>query len=108
MSVLRSCTWCGKEFTPSRSDGLFHSASCKQAYWRWKHKLNLLYHNIYSAITEIEAYLEHENTRNEAENVLGEVANRLADIGFLASIEQMALPVEAYTISNQLGVEENE
>jgi hypothetical protein len=107
MSVLRACVWCGKEFQPSRSDGLFHSKPCKQAYWRWKHKLNLYRHQVYQAISEMEQYLAHENTRKEAENALGEIADRLAAMGFEASDKQLPIPEFAHTISNQLGDEDN-
>lgn len=103
MSVLRACTWCGKEFTPSRSDGLFHSAPCKQAYWRWKHRLNLIYAQANNAIDEMEAYLEYPNKRVEAENLLGALADKLHALGFEHDVEQLPLPAEAYTITNQLG-----
>jgi len=48
-------------------------------------------------------YLEHTNTEHEASLVLGEVADRLCSMGFVATEKQMSLPVEAYTLSNQLG-----
>lgn len=103
MSVLRPCTWCGKEFQPSRSDGLFCSKPCKQGYWRWKHRLNLIIAQAHNAIDEIEQYLEYDNKRVEAENALGMLADKLAAMGFEASDKQLPLPESAYTISNQLG-----
>jgi hypothetical protein len=103
MPVMIKCTWCGKDFTPNRSDGLFHNKACKQQYWRWKHRLNYLYSVAHNAIGEIEQYLEYENKRNEAENVLGSLADTLHNIGFTWELKQMELPQEAYVISNQLG-----
>jgi len=57
MPAVVKCTWCGKEFSPTRSDGLFHSKACKQQYWRWKHRLNYLYSVAHNAIGEIEQSL---------------------------------------------------
>jgi len=103
MEHIRQCAWCGQGFTPSRSDGLFHSAACKQSYWRWKHRLNYLHACASNALDEIEAYLGYENKRKEAENVLGALADRLHALGFEHDLEQLPFPVETYTIENQLG-----
>jgi|SRR5580765_1390197 len=105
MSVLIPCQWCGRDFHPSRSDGLFCRASCKQAYWRWKHRLNYLHACASNALDEIESYLEYEHKRKEAENVLGSLADRLHVLGFEHDVEQLPLPSEAYTLENQLGGE---
>lgn len=103
MSVLRPCTWCGKEFTPTRSDGLFHSKSCKQAYWRWKHKIDFIASQVYQGISEIEQYLENDATRQHAENILGATADRLAAMGFEASDKQIGFAEETYTLTNETG-----
>lgn len=97
------CTWCGKSFRPSRSDGLFCSPACKQAYWRWKHRLNYLHACANNALDEIEAYLEYPHKRNEAENVLGQLADRLHALGFEHDLVQLPILEEAYTVPNQLG-----
>jgi hypothetical protein len=103
MSDLCACAWCGKEFRPSRSDGLFHSKPCKQAYWRWKHRLNYLQSVAYNAIEEIEQYLEYPFKEKEAQNVLGLLADKLHALGFEHDQVQLELPEDSYTISNQLG-----
>lgn len=103
MSVIIPCTWCGKDFTPQRSDGLFCGGACKQAYWRWKHKLNYLHSVAHTAIAEIEEYLGYGNKRNEAENVLGALADQLHLIGFANELKQMELPQDSYTLSNKTG-----
>lgn len=103
MSQETQCTWCGKGFRASRSDGLFCSNACKQAYWRWKHRLNYLHAAASNAIDEIEAYLGYKKKQKEAENVLGQLADRLHALGFEHDVEQLPLPAEAYVISNQLG-----
>lgn len=103
MPERQPCTWCAKLYTPSRSDGLFCSASCKQAYWRWKHRLNYLHAVASNAIDEIEAYLEYENKTTEAQNVLGSLADKLHALGFEHDLEQLPLPSEAYTLENSLG-----
>lgn len=100
MPELRPCTWCGQPFTPSRSDGLFHSNACKQSYWRWKHRLNYLHAVADNAIGEIESYLEYEHKCKEAENVLGALADKLHALGFEHDVEQLPLPESAYTIQN--------
>lgn len=41
--------------------------------------------------------------RNECENALGVLADKLAAMGFEASDKQLPIPETAYTISNQLG-----
>lgn len=103
MPELSNCTWCGKRFTANRKDGLFCSAACKQAYWRWKHRLNYLYAVASNAIEEINAYLEYENKTKEAENVLGALSDKLCLLGFVPSETQLELPAEAYTIENETG-----
>lgn len=106
MSVLINCEWCGKLFQPSRSDAHFHSSACKQAYWRWKHRLNYLQSVAYNAIEEIEQYLEYPHKQRDAENVLGQLADKLHALGFEHDVTQLPLPEEAYTLSNQLGDKE--
>lgn len=101
------CTWCGKHFTPTRKDGLFHSNACKQAYWRWKHRLNYLHSVASNAIDEIEQYMDYANKQKEAENVLGNLADKLHALGFEHDIVQLPFPEESYTIANQLGEESN-
>lgn len=103
----QQCQWCGQEFKPSRSDGLFCRAACKQAYWRWKHRLNYARATIYDAINTVESYLAYDHMRKEAENVLGEIADRLHALGFEHDIVHLPLPAESYTLENQLG-EKNE
>lgn len=97
------CTWCGKHFTASRSDGLFCKKPCKQAYWRWKHRLNLIVAQANNAIDEMEQYLEYAEKRKEAENALGMLADKLHALGFEHDVEQLPFPEAAYTITNQLG-----
>lgn len=97
------CSWCGQSFEGKRSDSLFCNPACKQKYWRWKHHLDLDRKSIMVNIDAICAYLEHENTEHQASLVLGEIADRLAALGFVATEHQMSLPVETYVLSNQLG-----
>jgi hypothetical protein len=97
------CAWCGQSFEGKRSDSLFCNPACKQKYWRWKHHLDLSRKIIMVEIDEVEKYLSNESTEHAASLILGEIADRLASMGFLASMEQMALPVKAYTLENQLG-----
>ena len=59
-------------------------------------------------LDDVARYLDNVNTEHSASLVLGEVADRLASMGFVATLEQMALPAEAYTQENQLGVENQE
>ena len=107
MSVS-NCVWCGKEFRPSRTDGLFHNKACKQAYWRWKHRLNYLHAVANNAIDEINQYLDYPNKAKEAENVLGTLADKLCLLGFIASETQIAFPPEVYTLENKIGEVSNE
>lgn len=108
MEQSTACVWCGKGFTASRKDGLFCGGACKQAYWRWKHRLNYLHAVCDNAIGEIEQFMEYPNKQKEAENVLGALADKLHLLGFEHDVEQLPFPEETYTIQNQLGVEENE
>lgn len=96
------CVWCGKQFE-HRYNVLYCNAACKQAYWRWKHRLNLLHAQASQAIDEIEAYLEYPQKQKEAENVLGQLADRLHALGFEHDVEQLPLPAEAYTLENSIG-----
>jgi NTP pyrophosphatase (non-canonical NTP hydrolase) len=97
------CTWCGQSFEGKRNDALFCSGGCKQKYWRWKHRLDLSRKILMNEIDAVADYLQHENTEHQASLVLGEMADRLAALGFVATEAQMSLPVEAFTLSNQLG-----
>jgi len=101
------CTWCGQSFEGKRSDSLFCNPACKQKYWRWKHHLDLSRKIIMTELDEVERYLSNESTEHAASLVLGEIVDRLASMGFVASEKQMSLPVESYTISNQLGGEDD-
>jgi hypothetical protein len=105
MAEQMVCSWCGQLFVGKRGDQLFCNKACKQKYWRWKHHLDLSRKIIMVEIDEVEKYLSNEHTESNAALVMGEIADRLAALGFVASPEQMALPAETYTISNQLGVE---
>lgn len=98
-----TCTWCGQSFAGKRSDSLFCNPVCKQKYWRWKHRLDLIRTAIMYNIDECMRYLEEPNTEHLASLVLGETADRLAAFGFVATTHQMSLPEEAYAVSNQLG-----
>jgi len=55
------------------------------------------------AISRIEEYVEHKTCSNEAQFMLGQLADRLAALGFEASDKQLPPHESAYTISNQLG-----
>lgn len=103
--ITSKCIWCGEPFQASRKDGLFHSAACKQAYWRWKHRLNYLQAVAHNAIDEIEQYLEYDAKRNEAENVLGQLADKLHALGFEHDVVQLPLPEQSYTLENSIGGE---
>jgi len=100
------CTWCGIIFEGRRADSLFCNSACKQKYWRWKHHLDLDRKTIMVTIDDICFYLSNQATEHQASLVLGEVADRLAALGFAPTEAQMSLPVEAYTLSNQLGGED--
>jgi len=101
------CTWCGQSFEGKRSDSLFCNPSCKQKYWRWKHHLDLSRKIIMTEIDEVERNLSNGILEHTASLVLGEIADRLATMGFVASEEALAQPVEAYEESNQLGEKED-
>jgi len=108
MPELIPCQWCGEQFQPTRKDGLFHSAACKQAYWRWKHRLNYLHAVANNAIEEINQYLEYENKTKEAQNVLGALSDKLFLLGFVPVEAQLAFPEEVYTVKNRLGEESHD
>jgi len=97
------CSWCGQSFEGKRSDSLFCNPACKQKYWRWKHHLDLSRKIIMVEIDEIVRYLDNESTEHNASLVLGEVADRLATLGFAASEEALAQPIVTAQDSNQLG-----
>jgi hypothetical protein len=99
------CSWCGQSFKSKRSDSLFCNPACKQKYWRWKHHLQLDRKSIMVTIDHVAGYLSNESTEHEASLVLGEIADRLAALGFVATEYQMSLPVETFVLSNQLGGE---
>lgn len=101
MSVC-TCAWCDQSFEGKRSDSLFCNPACKQKYWRWKHHLQLLRKQIMVNLDEIEIDLTWGPRENEASLILGEVSDRLAAMGFVPTEHQMSLPVESYTLSNQL------
>jgi len=103
MSQLTPCAWCGKDFTPTRKDGLFHNAACKQAYWRWKHRLNYLHAIANNTIEEINQYLEYGNRTKEAENVLGALSDKLCLLGFIPSETQLEFVPEVYSSENEIG-----
>lgn len=105
MPELSNCTWCGKGFTASRKDGLFCGAACKQAYWRWRHRLGYLHAIADNAIEEINAYLEYENKTKEAKDALGALSNKLCLLGFVPSETQLELSEAAYTLENETGGE---
>jgi len=97
------CTWCGQSFEGKRSDSLFCNPACKQKYWRWKHHLDLSRKIIMTEIDEVERYLSNESTEHAASLVLGECADRLATMGFIASEEALVRPIGRNIQSNQLG-----
>lgn len=97
------CVWCGQNFHQTRSDSLFCNPACKQKYWRWKHHLQLDRKTIMVCLDAIFGYLDEPKTRDEASLVLGEVVDRIADLGFVPQSRQLTLPEEAYTEENQLG-----
>lgn len=97
------CTWCGQTFEGKRTDSLFCNQACKQKYWRWKHHLQALRVRLLATIDEVSSYLQNQNTENEASIVLGEIADDLCGLGFVATEKQMEFPVDAYRISNKLG-----
>jgi len=79
------CSWCGQVFRAKRSDSLFCNPACKQRYWRWKHKLNLLRAQALAVLDEVTGYLDQQNTHMEAVIVLGEISDRLTDLGFTST-----------------------
>lgn len=97
------CTWCGQSFEGKRSDSLFCNPACKQKYWRWKHGLQLLRKQIMVNLDEIAEYLQHENMEHEASLVLGEIADRLCVLGFIATEEVISTLVEAIYSKVELG-----
>lgn len=58
----RQCLWCGKDFTSTREDATFHSQACKQAYWRWKHGLDLEIARIKISLEQVMQYTRHPET----------------------------------------------
>jgi len=102
MSVC-TCSWCGQSFEGKRSDSLFCNPSCKQKYWRWKHHLDLSRKVLMVEIDEVMRYLENESTEHAAALVLGEVADRLATLGFIASEDALAKPVVRPGNTEELG-----
>jgi hypothetical protein len=102
VSVL-SCAWCGKDLPAKRADAKFCGQPCKQAYWRWKHKLDMLRAGTMGNINEIFTYIAHENTRSEAEQLLKDIADKLWLLGVIPQPTQIPFPEEAYQLSNQLG-----
>lgn len=96
------CTWCGQLFTGTRGDQLFCSKACKQRYWRWKHKLNLIRASVMAQLDEVTGYLDKANTHLEAVTVLGEISDRLTDLGFTSTSLGNGLPDETYEISEEL------
>jgi hypothetical protein len=97
------CTWCGQLFVGKRGDQLFCNKACKQKYWRWKHHLDLDRKTIMVTLDQVVEYLNNDRTEEEAVLVLGEVVDRLAALGFVATEAQMSLPEETFVLSNQLG-----
>lgn len=103
MSV-RPCTWCGQPFQEKRADALFCNPACKQKYWRWKHKLNLMRAEVLARLDEITGYLGTKATELEATIVLGEISDRLTDLGFTSTSLGFQETQETYEISEELGV----
>jgi len=105
MALPIPCYWCGEMFAPTRSDALFHSGACKQAYFRWKHKLDYLRAQVYNAVEDIESYLEKTETQKEAENALGGFSDWLSLRGFVGTTGDEPFAPEEEETANQLGVE---
>lgn len=103
--MYANCAWCGQDFLPKRNDALFCHPQCRMKYFRWKHRLDLLRSVCMTAMDDVAAYLEHKEREHEASLILGEMADRLAVLGFVAELKQMPIPESAYTEENQLGVE---
>jgi len=97
------CAWCNMSFEGKRSDSLFCNPACKQKYWRWKHHLDLDRKTIMVTIDNICAYLANPATEHQACLVLGEVVDRLCALGFIASDEAMAVPIEVPSNFPELG-----
>lgn len=66
----RQCLWCGKDFETHVASAKFHSGVCKQAYWRWKHNLDLAEARVNASLRDVHSYISHEATANEAWDAL--------------------------------------
>jgi hypothetical protein len=62
----RQCTWCGKDFEAYREEASFHSQACKQAYWRWRHGVELEVAKAKASFEMLVNYARHEETSAEA------------------------------------------
>ncbi len=62
----RQCKWCGKDFESRSKYAYFHTARCKQAYWRWKHTLQLDVARVKVSLDAVHSYTDHEMTAHEA------------------------------------------
>lgn len=62
----RQCKWCGKDYEATRPESEFHNGACKQAYWRWKHDLDLERARSMRGVWNIYKYTAHSETGVEA------------------------------------------
>jgi len=62
----RQCEWCGKDFEASHQWARFHSGVCRQAYWRWRHRLQLEVARARDTLREVHRFTDHEATADEA------------------------------------------
>lgn len=66
VTYQRQCMWCGQDFEATREDATFHSVACKQAYWRWKHGLDLELARAKVALQALANYTTRVETGDQA------------------------------------------
>jgi hypothetical protein len=66
----RQCKWCAKDFEAERASAEFDTSRCKQAYWRWKHGLQLDVARAKYNLERVVSYAAHEATADEAWSAL--------------------------------------
>jgi len=72
----RQCLWDGVDFEATREDAIFCCKACKQAYWRWKHRVDLEVARINASLEVLARYTTREETADLAWQAIADARDR--------------------------------
>lgn len=74
------CKFCGEKIEGKSPSAIFCSDACRLRWFRFKHRVTLSAERGASAVAELEYFLEHEETRQQAARALMAMREHLDEI----------------------------